>query len=85
MNHDRQLHILLPNDDNDKIQQVPAVADVGARVHNEPVGQDLEEGFHCEDDEEHVLNLFLQQTNHTTASASSELNRGRNVGKERNT
>lgn len=51
-----------PNDDDDEVQQVPAVPDVGAGVHHQTVGQDLQEGLHREDDEEDVLHLFLQQT-----------------------
>lgn len=58
----------LPDDDNDEVKQVPAVADVGAGVHHQAVSQDLQEGFHGEDDEEHVLHLFLEQTEHRTAS-----------------
>lgn len=52
----------LPDDDDDKIQQVPAVSDVGAGMHNQAVGENLQEGLHCKDDEEDILHLFLQHT-----------------------
>lgn len=52
----------LPNNDNNKIQQIPAVSDVGAGMHHQAVGQNLQEGLHCEDDEEDILHLFLQHT-----------------------
>lgn len=48
-----------PDNDDDKVQQVPAVSDVGAGMHHQAVGQNLQEGLHCEDDEEDVLHLFL--------------------------
>lgn len=58
--------VFLPDNDNNKVQQVPAIADVRAGVHHEPVGQDLQEGLHSKDDEEHVLHLFLKHTeNHS--------------------
>lgn len=52
----------LPNNDDDKVQQVPAVSDVGAGMHHQAVGQNLQEGLHCKDDEEDILHLFLQHT-----------------------
>lgn len=51
-----------PDNDDDKVQQVPAVSDVGAGMHHQAVGQNLQEGLNCEDDEEDVLHLFLQHT-----------------------
>jgi len=35
----------LPDDDDDEIQRVPAVAQVGARVKEKPVGDDLHDRF----------------------------------------
>lgn len=52
--------VFLPNNDDDEVQQVPAVADVGAWVHHQTVGQDLQESFYGEDYEEDVLHLFLK-------------------------
>ncbi len=49
-----------PDDDDDEVEQIPAVTDVGAGVHHQTVGQDLQEGLHSEDDEEDVLHLFLK-------------------------
>lgn len=48
-----------PHDDNDEVEEVPAVADVGAGVQHQSVGNDLQERLHREDDEENVLHLFL--------------------------
>lgn len=50
---------IIPDNDDDEIQQVPATAYVGAGVHDESVGQNFGEGLDGEDDEEDVLNLFL--------------------------
>jgi len=69
--HDREptplpvLCVSSPDDDDDEVQQVPAVADVGAGVHHQTVGQDLEEGLDGEDDEEDVLHLFLRRRENT--------------------
>lgn len=52
--------VFSPNDDDDEVEQVPAIADVGAGVHHQTVGQDFQEGLHSEDDEEDVLHLFLK-------------------------
>ena len=49
----------IPDNDDDKIEQVPAAAYVGAGVHDQAVGQDLSEGLDGEDDQEDVLDLFL--------------------------
>ena len=49
----------IPDNDDDKIEQVPAAADVGAGVHDQAVGQDLSEGLDGEDDQEDILYLFL--------------------------
>ena len=48
-----------PHDDDDKVQHVPAVADVGVLVHDQTIGNDLQEGLYCEDDEEGILHCFL--------------------------
>lgn len=50
----------LPDDDDDEVEQVPAVADVGAGMHHQTVGQDLQEGLDGEDDEEDIFHLFLE-------------------------
>lgn len=49
----------IPHNDNDKIQQVPAAADVGAGMHDQTVREDLCECFDCENDQKHILHLFL--------------------------
>lgn len=48
-----------PHDDDDEVEKVPAVADIGAGVQDQPVSDDLQEGLHREDDEEDVLHLLL--------------------------
>ena len=39
----------IPDDDDDKIKQIPATADVGAGVHKQAIGQDLSEGLNGKD------------------------------------
>lgn len=51
----------LPDNDDNEVEQVPAVADVGAGVHHQTIGQDFQEGLNGEDDEEDILHLFLKQ------------------------
>lgn len=51
--------VFSPHNDDDEVEQIPAVPNVGARVHHQTVGQDFQEGLHSEDDEEDVLHLFL--------------------------
>lgn len=48
-----------PHDDDDKVQHVPAVADVGVLVHDQTVGNYLQERLYGEDDEEGVLHCLL--------------------------
>ena len=50
----------LPDDDDDEIQRVPAVAQVGARVKEKTVGDNLHDGFQREDDNEQVFQQLLQ-------------------------
>ena len=52
--------VSIPDDDDDEIEQVPSVAQVGTLVHEQSVGYDLHETLHCEDDEKHVLYYFLK-------------------------
>lgn len=33
-------------------------------MQDQPIGDDLQEGLHCEDDEEHVLHLLLKEGGH---------------------
>lgn len=49
----------LPNDDNDEIQHVPTVPHVRVLVHHQTVGNNLQKGLDCENDEEGILNCFL--------------------------
>ena len=48
-----------PHDDADKVQHVPAVADVGVLVHDQTIGNDLKERLYREDDEEGILHCLL--------------------------
>lgn len=50
----------LPYDDNDKIQHVPTVSHVRILVHHQTVSDNLQKGFNRENDEEGILNRFLQ-------------------------
>lgn len=54
------LHGSSPNNDDDEVQKIPAVANIRAGVHDQAIGQDLQEGLNGEDDEEHIFHLFLQ-------------------------
>lgn len=58
-NNPKQLRHHLPNDDNDEIQHVPAVPHVRVLVHHQTVGNNLQKGLDCENDEEGILNCFL--------------------------
>lgn len=65
----------IPHNDDDKVQQVPAVADVGAGVHDQTVGQNFQKGFYSEDDQKDVLHLFLDmQWNKAESSIWTILN-----------
>jgi len=48
-----------PDDDDDEVQDVPAGAQIGARMKDEAVGDHLHEGFQREDHHEHVLQQLL--------------------------
>ena len=50
-----------PYDHDDKVQQIPAVPQVGVGVEEETVRYDLEEGLHREDDKEQVLHTLLHR------------------------
>jgi len=49
-----------PDDDDNEIERVPAVTQVGAWMKDESVGDHLHDGFQREYDDEHVLQQFLQ-------------------------
>lgn len=48
-----------PNNDNNKIQQVPAVSDVRVLVHDQTVGNDLQKCLYRENDQEGIFHRFL--------------------------
>ena len=45
----------LPYDDDDKIENVPGAAQIGAGVKKKPVGDDLQYCFAGEDHQKHIL------------------------------
>lgn len=49
----------LPNNDDDKIQHIPAVSHIGVLVHHQSISDDLEEGFNRENDQEGIFYRFL--------------------------
>lgn len=61
------LHYVLPvnspHNDNDKVQHVPAVSDVGVLVHHQTVGNNLQKCLYCENDEEGILYCLLHRGN----------------------
>lgn len=50
----------LPYDDNDEIQHVPTVSHVSVLVHHQTISDNLQKGLNCENDEEGILDCFLQ-------------------------
>ena len=48
-----------PYDDDDEIEEIPAVPQVGVGMEEQTVGYDLQEGLHREYDEEQVLHTLL--------------------------
>lgn len=50
----------LPNNNNDEIEHVPTVSHVGVLVHHQTVSDDLQKGLDCENNEEGILNCFLE-------------------------
>lgn len=50
----------LPYDDNDEIQHVPTVSHICVLVHHQTISDNLQKGLNCENDEEGILNCFLQ-------------------------
>lgn len=51
----------LPDDDDGEIEEIPAVAQVRALMRHEAVRHDLHDALGCEDNEEEVLDFFLQK------------------------
>jgi len=56
---------ILPDNDNDKVEDVPAAAQIGACVQHEAVCYDLDDCFRREDHYKHVLHSFLYIPVHT--------------------
>lgn len=54
----------LPNDNNDEIQHVPTVSHVRVLVHHQTVSDNLQKGLDCENNEEGILNCFLETDTH---------------------
>lgn len=50
----------LPNNNNDEVEHVPTVSHVGVLVHHQTVSDDLQKGLDCENNEEGILNCFLE-------------------------
>lgn len=51
-----------PDDDNDEVEQIPAVPQVGIGVEEQAVGYHLQERLHGEDDEEQILHALLRRS-----------------------
>lgn len=49
-----------PDYDDDKVQHVPAVPDVGVLVHDQAVGNNLQKCLYCENNQEGIFYCFLQ-------------------------
>ena len=61
--------VVLPDNDDEEVEYVPAVAQVGARVKYKPVRDYLDDRFRREDDYEHVLELLLSKPTPVTSSS----------------
>jgi len=48
-----------PHYDDDKVQHVPAVSDIGVLVHDQAVGNNLQKCLYCENDQEGIFYFFL--------------------------
>lgn len=48
-----------PHYDDDKVQHVPAVSDVGVLVHDQAVGNNLQKCLYSENDQEGIFYCFL--------------------------
>lgn len=48
-----------PHYDDDKVQHVPAVSDVGVLVHDQAVGNNLQKCLYRENDQEGIFHCFL--------------------------
>jgi len=53
------LQCCLPDDNDDEVDDIPAVTQVSTRVHHKSVRSDLDDRFCCEDYHKHVLQVFL--------------------------
>lgn len=54
-----------PNDNDDKIERVPCVPQIRARMKEKSERNDLENAFECEHNDEQVLDLFLKRSMRT--------------------
>lgn len=50
-----------PHNDDDKVQHVPAVSDVGVLVHHQAIGNNLQKCLYCENDEEGIFYCLLHR------------------------
>lgn len=48
-----------PHYDDDKVQHVPAISDIGVLVHDQAVGNNLQKCLYSENDQEGIFNCFL--------------------------
>ena len=51
-------HLSSPRDDNDEVHDIPAGTQVGALVHDEAKGNDLQAALDAENDHENGLRLL---------------------------
>lgn len=48
-----------PDDDDHKVQHVPAVSHVGVLMHDQAVGNNLQKCLDCENNQEGIFDCFL--------------------------
>lgn len=51
---------ILPNNDNEKIKNVPSIAKVGVGMHCEAVGDNFKDTFECKDHHKRIFDIFLK-------------------------
>ena len=54
-------YVILPNDDDDKIQNIPWIPQVGARVKQKTICNYFQCRFNCENRHKEILCLFLKR------------------------
>lgn len=71
-----------PHYDDDKVQHVPAVSDVGVLVHDQAIGNNLQKCLYSENDQEGIFYCFLYGGKDRKNSRKGERQKKRKEKKE---